>query len=194
MKNKLKYGFFVLSFVMVVSLGFVLASSPNVRTSSKLIQANPIPICKDFWRLDGTNAPPTADWDMGGFGFDNVDHLNVGIEGSIQEQAMDIQGLRGINFNRSLVYALSMGGTPYLTMQKSKQFGNYITVFQGVDSFMPLNFNTDLGISARPWGQAYVRDSICLRDTEDTSTPEQFSSIRLTNGEIVITPNDPSCN
>lgn len=25
-----------------------------------------------FWRLDGSNAPPSADWDMGGFDFNNV--------------------------------------------------------------------------------------------------------------------------
>lgn len=33
---------------------------------------------RTYWRLDGTNAPPSADWNMGGFGFQNVGDVVMG--------------------------------------------------------------------------------------------------------------------
>ena len=71
---------------LLLMLPFVIAPQYEVRENTVFINQSLFTTSADtlFWRLDGTNAPPSADWDMGSnwllaFGLNATDWTNVSI-------------------------------------------------------------------------------------------------------------------
>ncbi len=63
-----------------------------------------------YWKLDGTNAPPSADWDMGGFGFSDLGATTM--TGDLNMNSNDIIDISGLIIGRS---GNDITGTPDAT-------------------------------------------------------------------------------
>jgi len=102
----------------------------------------------NYWRLDGTNAPPSADWDMGGYGFSDVS--NTTFSGS--RYTYTHQG--DVNFYAEL---LGTGSMRYAYWNADSPAYNFL-----VNLVMPSSKSLTIG-------SLHLNDDSLVRDTGELS-------------------------
>lgn len=81
---------FIVGILLVISFAYAqvnINEDPEETAGVVIFSPTPIPFSNStfnqtlsdalYWRLDGTNAPPTANWLMGDFGFENLGQTNI---------------------------------------------------------------------------------------------------------------------
>jgi len=159
-----------------------------------------------FWTRDGTSAPPTADWNMGNYGFYNMGFINMTDGRSIQSttgQASIDFGANGLTYEAGLdghflignvmLDDFSGGGAGYV---KHNAVG--VLTSSGND-FIDISSETNLAVDApiKLTGDTLSINSTLLNDQWlNTSTQvytKEYMDVNITGGDLIMSQDFFTC-
>lgn len=136
-----------------------------------------------YWRRDGTNAPPTASWDMGGFNFNNVGTINFDSLGSPAIYSSPLQLLMSadiMTFNGDTTnFGAGIGNVQtswkgqttgvmvwnglstdrFFDFQAGANFDNNVTFLENILVSNSIFINESLNVSGDIFAQGYINSS-----------------------------------
>lgn len=137
-----------------------------------------------FWRLDGTNAPPTADWDMGGFSFFNVNNISgtgdFNTTGRICDSTGCIPSGGGNPFDQSL------NTTDNVMFRNISSFNGSLNISYGWNLFGVLDLSKGLYYSP----VSHILELFYHYDLTEPFTSNHFREIEDSYGGMIIGNNN----